>query len=489
MTAIIKSLYKLETPLSRDGISRTLKGHVIETGRTILVTQYDPKWITPQLAQHLIESAERIRNLDIPGVFTTIDCHYDGNSFFVMMDAPHQCAPMLSVLKQTNKHPFSQLSEWCNQIIEALYGLETHGLFHGNISLTNILVVQPSQTIGLIHPLTHAVYLASIRNQTDQFDSLPFWAPEQVSGNLGNRYADMYAVGVLMFVFYSNQWPYEFTQSRSRLQSVQFAPPRPFQPLNTPLAETVSQVIQHALSRSPEDRFSSFSHLKQMLIPPEPPEEPPLVIKDPVMTLIPPEPEKTGFSWTPRHTRIAVILGSLVVLAIIANFIYVSWVTGIPVSTVPQLKGKTPQEATMALAQVNLKAEIAGEKVDFSVPEGVVVESKPTANREVKEGRTVLLYIAKHAGEFLVPDLVGMTVSAARSTAPDAQFGYQVVGAQHSTTVPSGNIISQSPAAGSKAKYGGTITLIISKGMDVGIPPAEPTPSQSAPTQPNAPSQ
>ncbi len=477
MTPIIKSLYKLDDLLSRDGISRTLKGRTVETGRTILVTQYDPKWITPQIAQALIESAERVRNLVIPGVFTTIDYHYDGTSFFVVYDAPHHCSPLINLLKSAEKQSFSQLDQWCDQLLDSLHGLETHGVFHGNLSLTNIMAIHPSQSIGLIHTLTHATYLAAVRNQQDRFDSLAFWAPEQVMGEHGNRYADMYAIGVLMYVFYSNQWPYEFTQSLDRMRSVQFAPPRLFQPLNPNLPTGIQSAISRALSKDPADRFHSFVAFKHCINPPDDADNPPLVIQNPVIRVVPGDTIKPGFSWTPRHTRFALIGALALGLAIVLNAVYIDWVTGIPISTVPQLKGKTPDDALHALAQANLKGEIAGEKVDFSVPEGVVVESKPTGNREVKEGRTVFLYIAKHSGSFLVPDLIGMSVSTARGTAPDAQFTYRVVSYQTSTSVPSGNIIAQMPESGTKIKHRGVISLIVSKGSDHNIVPTPDAPS------------
>ncbi|MCX8007792.1 MAG: PBP1A family penicillin-binding protein [Coriobacteriia bacterium] len=74
-----------------------------------------------------------------------------------------------------------------------------------------------------------------------------------------------------------------------------------------------------------------------------------------------------------------------------------------------------------------------------------------------------------------VPSVVGMTESAAKKALEDAKFVVKIAYA-YSSTVPSGTVISQSPAAGSKLAPGETVTIVVSKGPDPSAPPPpEPT--------------
>lgn len=77
-----------------------------------------------------------------------------------------------------------------------------------------------------------------------------------------------------------------------------------------------------------------------------------------------------------------------------------------------------------------------------------------------------------------VPDVVGMSVSRATATLAAAGFGASVSGTQSSATVPVGDVAATSPAAGSPAPPGSTVTLVLSTG-----PPssASPAPSSASP--------
>src|SRR5438067_13018435 len=64
----------------------------------------------------------------------------------------------------------------------------------------------------------------------------------------------------------------------------------------------------------------------------------------------------------------------------------------------------------------------------------------------------------------LVPNVVGQTQAAATSAITGAGLTAGTVTQQSSTTVASGNVISESPAAGTSVASGAAVNLVVSSG-------------------------
>src|SRR5207249_12153308 len=68
-----------------------------------------------------------------------------------------------------------------------------------------------------------------------------------------------------------------------------------------------------------------------------------------------------------------------------------------------------------------------------------------------------------------VPSVVGLTQAAATAAITSANLTLGTVTQQTSATVPTGNIISQDPAAGAAVAQGSPVNLVVSQGS--GLPP------------------
>ncbi|PKQ37518.1 MAG: penicillin-binding protein [Actinobacteria bacterium HGW-Actinobacteria-1] len=84
-----------------------------------------------------------------------------------------------------------------------------------------------------------------------------------------------------------------------------------------------------------------------------------------------------------------------------------------------------------------------------------------------------------------IPKVVGIAEAGAIAALEKAKFVPEITYA-YSPTVLKGRVISQTPAAGSKAKPGDTVTLVISKGPDPNAPPPPPPPPPDTTSTPPA---
>jgi len=132
-------------------------------------------------------------------------------------------------------------------------------------------------------------------------------------------------------------------------------------------------------------------------------------------------------------------------------------------TSVPRVAGSTTLVAQRALNRAHLDAKVL-KAFDETVPAGVVLAGDPPAGREVRRGSTVTLTVSQGPERYAVPELVGRTQADAAQRVTDARLTVGPVSQAYSETVPQGQVISTSPAAGTSVKRAAAVALVISQG-------------------------
>ena len=136
---------------------------------------------------------------------------------------------------------------------------------------------------------------------------------------------------------------------------------------------------------------------------------------------------------------------------------------GCPV-TVPGVVGQTQSAATAALNAVGLVLGAVTQQCSNSVAAGLVISQTPATGATAAAGSAVNLVVSTGNCDPSVPNVVGMTQAAASSALVSAGMVLGTVAQQCSGTVSAGRVISQSPAAGTVAASGSSVSLVVSTG-------------------------
>ena len=128
----------------------------------------------------------------------------------------------------------------------------------------------------------------------------------------------------------------------------------------------------------------------------------------------------------------------------------------------PNVSGMNAGEAVDKLESLGLIVDIEYKR-DDKVAEDKVIRQNIAANTEVKRGDTVTIVVSSGKDTISVANVVGKAESDARSQLRSQGFKVAVL-QNYSDSVAAGNVISQSPGAGSAQRPGVTVTIIISKG-------------------------
>lgn len=141
--------------------------------------------------------------------------------------------------------------------------------------------------------------------------------------------------------------------------------------------------------------------------------------------------------------------------------------------TVPNLVGKTEDEAKTITNEINLGVQAMGEEVSTQ-EKGKISSQDILVDSKVEPYTTIKYYISKGAQQITIPEVDGQTGSDAQQTLEDmglkvtVQKEYSDLNDDGTPMVDPGYADHTTPAAGASVSSGDTVTLIVSRGVDYG---------------------
>jgi eukaryotic-like serine/threonine-protein kinase len=135
--------------------------------------------------------------------------------------------------------------------------------------------------------------------------------------------------------------------------------------------------------------------------------------------------------------------------------------SGPGVGKVPGTAGLTRKAATEKLEAAGFEVEAEAVNSD-SVEEGVVVYSEPSGGSTATNGSTVRIFVSRGPRLMKVPVLVGSQRNVAVEQIRGR--GLEPIVSEEESSSPAGQVIRQSPSAGTEVPPGAPVTIVVSKG-------------------------
>src|SRR5918995_7156293 len=142
------------------------------------------------------------------------------------------------------------------------------------------------------------------------------------------------------------------------------------------------------------------------------------------------------------------------------NFVTITVSTGPRKVVVPNVVGRSRDDAVSELTSAGLKANAVG--INSLEPVDTVLATAPKAGEEVLEGTTVRVNYSKGPRPVAVPNVIGSPFESAESQLQGV--GFAVAREDVEDDEPAGVVVGQNPAAGTQQAKGSVVTLQVSKG-------------------------
>jgi eukaryotic-like serine/threonine-protein kinase len=131
---------------------------------------------------------------------------------------------------------------------------------------------------------------------------------------------------------------------------------------------------------------------------------------------------------------------------------------------VPQLRGKTKEEAEEILRSRGLRIKISSSRFSSQVAEGKVLEQIPSSGTRLKLDRTVKVLVSLGPQRYAVPNLVGTSLRAAQLTLAQRQLMLGNTLYTHISEGDASTVIYQSPKPGTQEGSDPSVNIVINLG-------------------------
>ncbi|WP_431957439.1 Stk1 family PASTA domain-containing Ser/Thr kinase [Nocardia lijiangensis] len=137
---------------------------------------------------------------------------------------------------------------------------------------------------------------------------------------------------------------------------------------------------------------------------------------------------------------------------------------------VPRLDGLTVQQAEQELNAVGLRMDPSVVRKESSAQDlDKVIGTEPSAGARVDIDQAIVVWLGKGPEKVRVPSLVGQDISVAQPNLVDSA-GFKIVVEEVQSSKPKGEVIATSPAGGTNADKGSTVTVQVSSGDQISMP-------------------
>ncbi|MHB8945280.1 MAG: Stk1 family PASTA domain-containing Ser/Thr kinase [Bacillota bacterium] len=409
--------------------------------------------------------AQAAASLSHPNIVSVYDVGEEDGIYFIIME--HVDGQTLKA-RITEAAPLSgqEVVSIALQIGQALSHAHQNKIVHRDIKPHNIMIGKDGRVKVADFGIARAASTSTLTTTGSIVGSVHYFSPEQARGGLIDEKSDIYSLGVVLYEMLTAKVPFEGESPISvALKHVQeqVVPPKE---INPKAPEGLSRVVMKALRKTQSERYQTVGEFLAELqraaqgekIPELPPDlAPTLVMQGPLL------PRSKGRRLRPGAARAtAIVLAAL--LLIIGLRVVADWFN-VPTVIVPSLVTYKPTDAESALGNLGLQMKIVGDgEYNKDVPSGSISRQDPAPNEQVKEGRTVQVWLSLGPKLVKVPLLTGRTERDAEVRLQGANLVIGQKTTDYSDEVQEGYIISQSPNPDTELREGSSVDIIVSQG-------------------------
>ena len=440
------------------------------------------KILKPEFAkdQNVIDSFRRESQsaaaLSHPNIVSIFDVGREGNIHFIVMELI-EGETLSNIIDEEGPLDYHRVINITKQIASGLSFAHENGIIHRDIKPHNILMTKEGVAKIADFGIAKAITESSMaKQQTEEMvmGSVHYFSPEQARGGYVDAKSDIYSLGIVMYEMLTGRVPFDAeTPVQVALMHIndEMTPPSYYVDTIPPRLE---QIVMKCTNKVQVNRYKNCDEIIEDLdkiemvtkivgekaVAPEGirlREEEPQVSKP-----VPKKKQEEEDDSSKKKKIIAIVIAAAVVLALVLGFLFLG---GKDVE-VPDLTGKTYEEAEAELEELGLKIEEGNEVYSDEFEEGEIASQSPKAGMEVKKGKTIKVNISKGTGTVEVPSVIGYTTTEAKETLEAQGFHLGKVKEEESSQTE-GTIISQDPSGGSQAEDGTTVNVVIAKKPEV----------------------
>ena len=220
----------------------------------------------PEMIKRFLREAKLASRLAHPNAVAVLDCGETDDSVFYLVMELITGRTLADAIAEDTKFTPARVVRIGVQVCEALESAHALSIVHRDLKPTNIMVLSHGRDVVKVLDFGLAKSLApeTARTMTGigtMLGTPAFMPPELATGQPCDGRADLYSLGVILFLLGTGQLPFE-SESVNELIAMHGADRAP--PMTGVPAE-LAKIVDRLLAKSPDDRFQTATETREAL--------------------------------------------------------------------------------------------------------------------------------------------------------------------------------------------------------------------------------
>jgi serine/threonine protein kinase len=253
--------YKILEKLGSGGMGTVYKAEDTKLDRSVAL-----KFLAPHLSRaeeekkRFIHEAKAASALDHPNICNIYEINEteDGQMFIAMA-----CYEGESLKVKISRGPLSveEALDIAIQIAQGLAKAHSKEIVHRDIKPANILITEDHQIKIVDFGLAKLAGLTLLTKEGTTLGTISYMSPEQTQGTEVDHRADIWAFGVVLYEMLAGDRPFKGDYEQAVMYSIMNDDPEPIKKLNSAVPPELQQIVNRALQKKPESRYSSAAKM------------------------------------------------------------------------------------------------------------------------------------------------------------------------------------------------------------------------------------
>lgn len=431
-----------------------------------------------KMLQRFQREAKLISTVYHQNIVNLYDVDQDGQYSYLVMEYI-EGKDLKQYIRDNGKLSTQSVYHIMKQIVSAMASAHKKGIIHRDLKTQNILISKDNVVKITDFGIATGLNEATLTQTNTLVGSIHYLSPELARGSKATIQSDVYSLGIIMYELMSGTVPFNGDTAVSiAMKHFQNEVP---DITSAYFPQSITNVMLKALSKDPNCRYESCDEMllaldKSMQVLDK------RILKYVDVSLKQKKQEKTSTKSAvtpdnkkgildqskPKQTKVwKGVLAGLITLIVLITGILLTMSRLYPVATqitIPNVVNITEQEAVKLLTDSGLIVDKIERLHDNHVDKDKVIKINPSESSKVDKNSKVILYVSLGSDEITLSDYTNKAYDIVYNDLLAQGFIVERKMAT-SSTVASGNIISQSISAGTKiSPKGKTIILTVSSG-------------------------
>ena len=264
-TRTLNDRYRLDELVGEGGMAIVYRGYDLVLNRDVAVKLLrDQYGADENFLARFDREAQSAARLSHPNVVNVYDVGQDGNVRYIVME--HIEGPNLKdLIRRQGPFTVDGAAFIIRQVANGLDYAHAHDLVHRDIKPQNILVDTNGNVKVVDFGIAKGLSDSNLTEAGTGMGTVHYVSPEQARGEQATPASDVYSTGVVLYEMLTKTIPFDADSPVGvAMQHVNAAPPPPTS-INPQLPPDVDQLIEVALAKDPNDRFSSAGEMAAAL--------------------------------------------------------------------------------------------------------------------------------------------------------------------------------------------------------------------------------